>query len=213
MTTAAPARKGATYKGRPVPYVTKWTGENIEGLLSAGWVTPELIAYDEETPTDRDSHGVLWWRDGIAPGEGEPMWKLVHTGRHRRAMRVCLCQVCGQKITGPRIPWLLPAQEWERIAGWPDGEPRTTSNPPTCRSCWPVAMQLCPALRRDGWVTFTVGGYEPYGVLGNVYPPGGDLMEPEDDGVLSYSATRRLGRVIGKQAVVTLHEITPEPEQ
>src|ERR1043165_6650830 len=78
-----------------VPYVTRWTGEQI---LHPRVVerAPVGIAYTDETVTDRDRDGVLWIRITTSIGDGRPLYRQMHPFRQRRAMRKLLCQVCAR---------------------------------------------------------------------------------------------------------------------
>jgi hypothetical protein len=79
-----------------VAYITAWSNEDtlptkMIARRSAG------ISYRDETPADRDPHGVL--RRGVPspPGQDRPDSGNVHNPRQRYAMRQLHCQVC----TGP----------------------------------------------------------------------------------------------------------------
>ncbi|NUW45523.1 hypothetical protein [Nonomuraea rhodomycinica] len=149
-----------------VPYITAYSGEEVEGKLVLRW-HPEAaglrLAYVDEVALDR-MFGVLWARQGISRG-GAPQWKLVNSLRQRRAMLRNLCQVCGRPATDPisgRVWWVLADDPTDTSDG-----AGYTNAPPTCRSCIPEAIASCPRLRRSAAV-YTVGGSEPYGVLAAV---------------------------------------------
>ncbi|TVZ84851.1 hypothetical protein [Streptomyces sp. BK340] len=141
------------HKGRPVPYITAWSGEQV--LQPPVIVVGGGIAYAGPTP-GRGSAGLLWKPWAINQGVGEPLWKVVHGPRQRRAMRKFLCQVCGGPADRDKRGWLWLLED-HRDEGpkWPHGE--MTVHPPVCRSCAPVAARLCPHLRREGVVPVRVG--------------------------------------------------------
>jgi hypothetical protein len=120
---------------RPIvaPYVTAWTAEHdlpyrLITVPGAG------IAYADETAADRDHNGILWWRTASRPGEGQPVFGLVHPDRQRRAMLRLLCQVCAGPAdqTNDGVLWLLQDHrgDWP---GWPNG--MGVTEPPICHSC------------------------------------------------------------------------------
>ncbi|GLZ42453.1 hypothetical protein [Actinokineospora sp. NBRC 105648] len=128
-----------------VPYITKWSAE--ESAPARVLALPSGIGYADETLGDRDSHGVLWSRGASTLGIGKPQFGQVHTPRQRRAMRKLLCQVCA----GPAdqaddgVLWLLKdhRDDWP---GWPNR--MAVTEPPVCKPCAQLSIQLCPALRR-----------------------------------------------------------------
>lgn len=149
------------WKGRPVPWVTRWTGE----------ISPTRydIARDAEgnfTYIDgqnlKDNQGVLWQREGIGR-QGDPDWASVSTYRQRASIGKRLCQVCGTKIPPGSIQWLMPLNEGYIEHG--DGG-MLTWNPPTCTDCIPLALELCPHLKRNGYQILKVLDYEVWGVMG-----------------------------------------------
>lgn len=149
------------WKGRPVPWVTRWTGE----------IPPTRydIAKDENgnyTYIDgqniKDAHGILWQREGIGRN-GDPDWAAVSTYRQRASMAKRLCQVCGTKIKPGSIFWLMPLHEG--FIENDDGK-MLTWNPPTCEGCIPLALELCPHLKRNGYQILRVLDYKVWGVMG-----------------------------------------------
>lgn len=150
------------YQGRPVPWVTKWTGETAED--------PFTFAYDDggglfvTYPTggdNRDEHGYLWRREG-AVRKGEPQYRQVNAYRQKQCMRVPRCQVCGTKLPPGPIRWLLAK---DSLAVSPEGE-ATTQSPPTCDGCVPLARQLCPHLGKSGSDLLLVKAWRVWGVMG-----------------------------------------------
>jgi hypothetical protein len=147
------APRPLTYKGRPVPYITAWSGERVQPppLIATG----DGVAYAGQ-PQGRGSDGVLWQLWGIKAGSGVPAWGDVHGPRQRRAMRKFLCQVCGGLADRDERGWLwLLEDEQDGSPTWPNGE--MTTHPPVCRQCAPLAARMCPHLRRKGVVPVRVG--------------------------------------------------------
>lgn len=164
-----------TWKGKQVPWVTRWTGEvpdpqdmvmHVEEGPESGTIA---LAYNSDAmPEEREANGFLWQREGVSRG-GEPQFAQVSTYRQRAAMRKRLCQVCGEKITTPAISWLMAPGQLDVS---PSGEPVTT-NPPTCDECLDVALAKCPHLLKAGHVIARVLEYELWGVQGEgvLYDP------------------------------------------
>lgn len=152
-----------------VPFIATWSGEkgiaapSVVARLTGG------IGYVGEVPDDRD-RGVLWLRSVDLRGRGRPLYAEVHPGRQRRAMRHELCQVCGEPADRDDggVLWLLEDRrsDWK---GWPHD--LTTTHPPICRRCVPVARAQCPHLWR-GAVLVRVGRSEVCAVHGQRYAPG-----------------------------------------
>lgn len=197
------------WKGRPVPFVTQWTGELIDPAASSLQVSPSRLTYADGQGgyIDRDSRGVLWMRYGNAPGEGEPLWAQVHVGRQRRAMRQARCQVCSVALDRERIPWLLPGQEAAIIPD-EDSQVAVTVTAPCCEACWDTADRLCPYLGRTtasqrGWLH----GVRRWGVLGDVYGSQGIherlTLVGDDDA--------RMPLTLAKQMAVTWHRFERSP--
>ncbi|CAL9629316.1 hypothetical protein [Streptomyces sp. enrichment culture] len=75
------------FKGLTVPYVTCWSGERLLPVPPPGR-TPggDGLAFQDESPYDRDPHGVLRLRMNIARGRGVPQLGDMHAPRQRRAI-------------------------------------------------------------------------------------------------------------------------------
>lgn len=161
LVVPTPKSKLPQHNGRPVPWITRWSGEVDD--------TPMAVSYDEhgiylnyrDGRENREASGVLWKREGIGR-HGEPQYSQVNTYRQRAAMDKRLCQVCGSKINERPIRWLLAKQAFNPIE---EGKAATFS-PPTCSSCIPLALELCPYLKREGWMIVKVLEYKPWGVYG-----------------------------------------------
>lgn len=150
---------------RPIvaPYITAWSSEQDppHQLIAVPGVG---IAYADETATDRDRNGVLWYRTCSSPGQGRPDFARVHPHRQRRAMLRLLCQVCAGPAdeTDEGVLWLLRDYRDD----WPDWPNRlAVTEPPVCLSCVGTSLQRCPALRK-GAVTFRARRYPIAGVRG-----------------------------------------------
>jgi hypothetical protein len=130
-----------------VPYVAPWTGEHMRTdreLVYRAW--GEGIAYADETPADRDEHGVLWLSNTGDLGTGRPRFKDQHPLRQRHAMADLLCQVCAGPAdrTEQGTLWLLVGETATK-AGVPRRD--VTAFPPVCASCARISVAVCPALR------------------------------------------------------------------
>ncbi|MEU0881170.1 hypothetical protein ABZ345_21390 [Lentzea sp. NPDC005914] len=148
------------------PYITAWSAEqDLPCVLVER--ADHRIGYANELLSDRDRHGVLWQQTALRHGVGRPEFARVHPLRQRRAMELLLCQVCGgpadQNDDG--VLWLLRdhTDDWPQ---WPEG--MASVEPPVCLPCVPVAMRLCPALRR-GAVVVRVRECPIAGVRGALY--------------------------------------------
>ena len=154
------------------PYITQWSEEHeppSQLITRPG----RGIAYLDENRTDRDKHGVLWFRTLSRRGQGQPLFNKVHPLRQRRAMRGLLCGVCGKPAdrNDDGVLWLLRdfRDDWP---GWPHG--MGAIEPPVCRPCVPLASRLCPSLRK-GAVAVRARHAPIAGVRGALYHGGGDL--------------------------------------
>ncbi|MFJ6136505.1 hypothetical protein [Kitasatospora sp. NPDC092286] len=134
-------------------------------------VTPRGLAYADETPYDRDEHGLLWAR-WTGRREGRPQLANVHSARQRRAVRRSLCQGCKRPADRDEngVLWLV---ENGRADDWPDWpEQMITMHPPTCLPCSDTARSHCPHLKRTGSVLMRVRRPELAGIRGHLYQPG-----------------------------------------
>jgi hypothetical protein len=169
--------------GAVVPYVTAWSEEqNLPcEVVARGGLG---IGYADEILTDRDDHGVLWYRVPSRPGSGRPLFGDVHALRQRRAMRRMLCQVCGGPAdrTEDGVLWLLRdhREDW---VGWPEG--MAAVEPPVCRPCVATSVRLCPALRQ-GAVGVRVRDAPVVGVRGALYAVRGNNPVAVENTVLGF---------------------------
>ena len=79
----------------PVPYAAAWTEEAVKVRGLTYRPGGGGLCYRDETPADRDRHGVLWTRVNSAPGEGKPDYRAMHAHRQQHCMLNLLCQICG----------------------------------------------------------------------------------------------------------------------
>ncbi|WP_049575975.1 hypothetical protein [Streptomyces sp. SBT349] len=146
------------------------------------------LAYREETPRDRDRHGVLWARLIEAPGEGRPNYRALHSYRQRHVMFHRLCQVCGGPASRTAEGWLFlvqPPPPAERLANWSEGA--LSTKPPVCEPCATLALRYCPHLKDPVFVR----SRKPrvWGAFGGFFTPadgGRRLVPAPDDGYLPY---------------------------
>ncbi|WP_147449234.1 hypothetical protein [Actinomadura pelletieri] len=193
----------AVWRGLPVPWVVRWTGEKVDPSLRLGWQEGRL-AYRRELPTDR-RFGALWYRNRTGRS-GEPEFAEIHTGRQLACMTSGICQVCGGNAaeTDGRIAWLLPGDEWPLLTN--PTEPNLVPTPPTCRACWSLAASSCPHLRTVGSVPVTAAAAVPAAAHGDLYrlgqaaPCARNVMVP----LTNHSALRRM---LAKQLIVELRDI------
>ncbi|MEU7476231.1 hypothetical protein AB0A63_09625 [Lentzea sp. NPDC042327] len=152
-----------------VPYVTAWSAEpdlpcRVVERPGCG------IGYQDELIGDRDARGVLWVRTALRREVGRPEFGKVHPLRQRRAMRMLLCQVCGEPAdrNADGVLWLLRdfRDDWP---GWPDGA--ACVDPPVCVPCVSTSLSLCPALRR-GAVAVRARAFPVAGVRGALHRAG-----------------------------------------
>ncbi|RKN43874.1 hypothetical protein D7294_09265 [Streptomyces hoynatensis] len=199
-------------KGLPVPFVAKWSGEEVTvgGALT---VRPDGggLAYRDAAAGDRDRHGVLWARVVRAPGVGRPDFRVMHPVRQRGAMLGLLCQVCGGPADRSGKGWLFvlgrPEVVGEGVSGWPEG--LLCTKPPVCVPCARRAVRLCPHLGEPVFVR--VRKPRVWGVFGGFFlpRPGGGLVAGEDDYV-PYGH-RQAGWFLANQLVLELARTTRVP--
>lgn len=213
------------FRGAPVPWVTRWSSEvqTIKWGVQMRRDGPHLL-YQDGMPEYRDEHGVLWQREGLGR-HGEPEWSAVNAYRQRKAMLRGLCQICGQKIEDKPIRWLLGIDQVEEI----DPERWITQSPPTCNGCVELSLELCPNLKRYGYMIFKVIDYEIWGVFGEALVraglagsrPGPMGLRRIQTGIgynEDYGALFNLNMVLAKQQIVlwgkhVLEEFVPGKER
>ena len=195
--------------GAVVPYVTKWSGEQMLPTTVIERATSG-IGYTDETATDRDADDILWTRMTGRPGNGRPQYRQMHPLRQRRAMRRLLCQVCAQPAnhTDQGHLWLLP-DGWRHAETWP--EQVVNPYPPVCLDCARLSTQLCPALRR---VHLAVRAHStPHGIIGvqfqAAHPYPAVRFADDDDGEPVAYSDPALRWTQATQLTRSLHHCTP----
>lgn len=170
-TTAEPAMTDPAtlpqFEGRPVPWVTRWSGEVTSERVAVEIDREHVFLTYQHPQETRDEHGVLWRQEGILR-RGNPLWAEINAHRQRLAMRKRLCQVCGTKIDGRPIRWLVPHDQlWSGDPNRPqDAGTKLTISAPTCDACIPLAQKLCPFLKSKDTAILRVLDYEMWGVYG-----------------------------------------------
>ncbi|MFC7641416.1 hypothetical protein ACFQX6_10835 [Streptosporangium lutulentum] len=187
------------------PAVVAHEGEAVPQhvIFAAGPNGPRL-RHARPRPGDW-GHGFLRARQKTNK-RGRPIFPAVHTRRQWQYIDLGLCQICTRLARDPesgRWWWLLSDDGQSSAQGY-------TNAPPTCRSCIPEAITQCPHLRKAAAV-YTVGSFEPYGVIANLYRPLGELAIPVMEGVELALANPLRGQALATQLLVRLHELQPEP--
>jgi hypothetical protein len=168
-TPTAPGEREADPPARrpPVPYVTRWSGEQDGPMPVVLRRDRKGIRYADERRYDRDPYGVLWERTPSQPGGGTPQFGKVHGLRQRLAMAGLRCQICGGPADRNQdgVLWIIDARPSDLL---PEGE--STGHPPVCRPCAHQSIRACPHLRTRQ-VILRVRTFTPSGVLGTLYRP------------------------------------------
>ncbi|PWI41155.1 hypothetical protein CK485_27835 [Streptomyces sp. ICBB 8177] len=187
-----------------VPYIAAWSAERGPRARVVGG--PYGIGYADEQPYDRDAHGVLWTRSAIRRGVGKPELGRVHPARQRRAMRLMLCQVCGNAAdrTEEGALWLLKDDRGV-TSTWP--EDLGATHPPVCVPCATESVRRCPHLRGQ-FVAVRVRRSVVHGVHGIRYRPTGRGPVPEPEGVTVAYTDPAVRWVRAFQLVRRLNECT-----
>lgn len=152
------------HKGHPVPWVTRWTGQTDPSSFRLAMVDGKPHIEYPDGLGIRDQHGVLWMRESLAR-TGTPEFSQMSTYRQRASMIKRLCQVCGTKIPDGPIKWLIANKMLYTYYDQNGNEFTCTLSPPTCEPCIPLALSLCPHLKK-GHMILSVEEWEPYGVFG-----------------------------------------------
>jgi hypothetical protein len=190
------------FKGLTVPYVTCWSGEKLLRVPPLRR-TPDGLAFQDESPYDRDPHGVLRLRMNIARGRGKPQLGDMHALRQRRAMLDLLCQVCSRSC-----PDLDARRTLFFALRTPIREEDRTLAPPVCPPCAIESAEACPKLR-EGCVLAWVERPESWGVAGDAFDPKTLRWIPSEDMVYVPYGSPAARWTIGVQVVVSLHGVTP----
>ncbi|MFF7987128.1 hypothetical protein ACFZDK_50015 [Streptomyces sp. NPDC007901] len=161
--------KGLRWRGKRVPYITRWTAESVPQPRVVRRVTlaGEGIGFEDEDPRTDRRYGVLHIRSALAPGRCEPEFHLVNPHRQRRAMEHSLCQVC----SGPTVGTRADGRTLFLLGGaHPIAEGETTAAPPVHPPCAIEAVENCPPLGR-GYAVALVERATLYGVAGVIHDP------------------------------------------
>lgn len=209
MTTSIDTSHLLRHDGQIVPWVTRWSGEIAPQSVSLRRSSAgALVAtYDDDIPDNRDwDHGgVVWQRESVSRA-GEPQFGYVNTLRQRSAMRHGRCEVCGRRITDRPINWLVPETLLSHVYGDP-----VTAQAPTCDECLPIAMDLCPFLRRRTarLLMARVLEYRTFGAFGNGFLREGDAVRQVHGAVFPYvDCPADLTSVIAQKEVVQWTKFT-----
>jgi hypothetical protein len=168
------------YKALPVPYIAAWSAETEDARRDATLTVRTSLAdgavrlvYADESPADRDRHGVLWHRVAWNPGRGRALFAQVHTQRQRRTMTRALCQVCA----APAEVWMASAALWaEHVEQHGADSPYATFDPPVCRPCAAAAASNCPHLVSRGFVFLVPRTWANTAIRGQVLDPHTSLL-------------------------------------
>lgn len=118
--------------GKDVPWITAWSSETEP---APQW------RHCEHAGT------VALWRPET-PGVGQPMFKILHEVRQRRAVAQLLCQVCGKR-TPSHDRWLFAKGGWQPNPDGP-GQFWCTDDAPVHRACGNLVRERCPFIRNGG---------------------------------------------------------------
>ncbi len=204
-TTASPAPHLLHYGDQVVPWVSRWTGE-VQNTSVAVRLTRAgaEVAYEDGNEL-RGRNGVLWQREGI-DRSGEPMFGVVNTHRQAAALRKLLCDVCGRRIDGRPISWLVPDALLTQ-----DGDDVLTTQAPTCPDCEPIAMSLCPFLGRRTaklWRARVIE-HDIFGVSGfTLTVPEGTNTPRPTRGLFPYADYPSMRHILAQQEVVRFTKFT-----
>ncbi|UEM07996.1 hypothetical protein JL101_035695 (plasmid) [Skermanella rosea] len=122
--TALPLKWGTS----PVPWVAAWSPE---ASREAVYVRTETIG----------GNRLRFMCDGIdTPGEGRPVFKIMHLERSRHVVAHRLCQICCEP---------LPASSICMNQGEREGfHPLINDGLPMCEPCASLSIRHCPGLKR-----------------------------------------------------------------
>ncbi|MBG0824916.1 hypothetical protein HS048_29900 [Planomonospora sp. ID91781] len=187
------------------PYVIAYSDEAVpQHVLFVEHSTGPRLRHARPRPGDW-AHGVLRARQRTHR-RGRPDFRAVNARRQWQCIGRGRCQICGRPARDPesgRVWWLLSDDGRSADRGY-------TNAPPTCRTCIPDAAAQCPHLRRS-MAVYTAAGFEPYGVLANLYEPCGALAVPVEQGVELTLRDGLLGYALATQLLVVLHDLRPAP--
>lgn len=122
---------GADGIARPVPWVTKWSGETEETFRFCRFANARAQHFPHR------------------PGNGQPKWREVHAPRQRRAARHGLCVVCGEPCP-PEDRWVFPNFAHVLVMG-PTGSERLIFEGVVHRACGLLTERMCPFISDHGF--------------------------------------------------------------
>lgn len=190
------------WKGHAVPWVARWTGQVYGRPAQVTTIEGRSNLFYEDGHEIRDEHhGILWIREGLTRN-GDPEFAQVSAHRQRMAMRRRLCQICGGGLPDGVINWLMHPDQLEVRQ---DGSTLTQS-PPTCDACIPLALKLCPALKKSHQIV-KVLEYQLWGVSGLIVSVDEDrkVQQSRRNVLIQYGREGwNYGAVVAKQQVVEL---------
>jgi hypothetical protein len=214
-----------------IPYITLRDGEHdvteraltlrrFGGSASLGIPATARIGYTDETPDDRDHHGVLYDRvtqnlDAAGWPTGKPDWAHVHPARQRECISEMLCHYCKGDPSQTKAGFLFldVATETDQAkTRWPEGF--VTYQPPLCLPHAKKAMDLCKyGHRQGGFTALRVRQPRLHGVLGTPYQISAGRPKPTRDLTGKVTCTipfthpdRRF--FLGSQYAVAMHDVT-----
>ncbi|GAB1821100.1 hypothetical protein [Herbidospora sp. RD11066] len=194
----------------PVPYVIAYSGELDTSPIKFVRSPIGGLRLSYEHPYEGDwRYGALRARSGQSR-EGQPQWRKLNTRRQWDCMENLLCQVCGNPAQDPatgRVPWIVTDAVFRRV-GATGG---LASAPPTCLSCIPVALSLCPHLHASP-AMYMVGNSRPASVLADMYTPdaeGRAYFTGEHNVELPLWGSTNLPFAFAHQLVMFISEMTP----
>jgi hypothetical protein len=199
-TVQTPVEKLPSWKGRPVPWVARWSGEQVAEPATVG-MGPDgtLVVYYKDGNELRDESGILWIREKV-DRSGTPQYAQVSAMRQRSCMRYGLCQVCGEKIETPVVRWLIDPRQIVQREGT-----TLTYSPPTCDGCVELSLTLCPAMKKKHAIV-RVLEYEVWGVSASVVRLNDDgRAEETKEGLIDPRRTDlpfKFTQVVARQQVV-----------
>lgn len=197
-----------TYKGLPVPWIARWSGEIIDPATlevklintADGGSRVHLLG---QTPDDFIDD-VLWLPERDAAGTGTPLFAQVQSHRQHTCQVEGRCQVCGEVIEPPLL-WLIPMKGFAQRSA---RNTMITDVAPLCETCLPIARAMCPLLNRvaGASVLLEVRAHRPIALFGDVFArrPDGRTYHYQDQ--VEIGNTTELRRLMARQMVVELYD-------
>jgi len=164
------------------------------------------LVYTDERPGDRDAQGVLWARQVMKHGQGQPVFGKIQVARQRHACIALLCQVCGGEPdeNDDGILWLLPFSSGPQSPLHARVDEVTTCYPPICRTCCAMALRMCPPLRAGHMILRVTDVGPPAEVQGCLHDGQGNPVG-NDDQAFAFDDPR-LPLVLATHQLIRLHD-------